>query len=218
MIIWNWIRLGPFLGILAATSYGVLLAVPMPLNVAATLACVFGLSISGGALGMYHFLSLNKVTVTLQIATGASIIAGVLVLTMLIVQFSVNDLIDQQRVILGEGGESAMLTSAWMAIDRVQLGFDIAWDIFIGVGTVLIAWNMRTHARFGQWFGWLGIGIGGSVLFLNLYTFPIPPGGAGFFDAGPFVGLWSTAAALRVLMSFKWAKGELQAQGILPAA
>ena len=32
----------------------------------------------------------------------------------------------------------------------VQLGLDVAWDLFLALGTVLLAWNMWHHPRFAS--------------------------------------------------------------------
>lgn len=64
---------------------------------------------------------------------------------------------------------------------------------------------------------WLGRGFGGAGLvlglveiLLNLGTFPLPPAEAGWFDVGPFVGLWYLAATIQTWRSVGWARQQLE--------
>ena len=83
----------------------------------------------------------------------------------------------------GDRGEDASAQAVW-------LGLDVAWDIYIGVGTLLFAAAAYTHEWFGRIIGIFGIVIAVLLLFLNLWTFPAPPANAGLFDVGPLVGGW----------------------------
>ena len=78
----------------------------------------------------------------------------------------------------------------------VWLGLDVAWVIYIGLGTISFAWAMLSHPRFRWPFAVPGFGLGILVVLLNLHAFPIPPGEAGSIDVGPFVGLWYLAATV----------------------
>jgi hypothetical protein len=80
-------------------------------------------------------------------------------------------------------GEDEYAQAAW-------LGLDVAWDIYIGVGTLLFAVAMFAHEWFGKIYGITGATIAVLLLFLNLWTFPTPPANAGLFDAGPLIGGW----------------------------
>jgi len=66
----------------------------------------------------------------------------------------------------------------------------VAWDIYIGVGTLLFAAAAYSHEWFGKIIGISGVTIAVLLWFLNLWTFPTPPANAGLFDAGPLVGSW----------------------------
>jgi hypothetical protein len=52
----------------------------------------------------------------------------------------------------------------------------------------------------GPWFAWSAIAVGAVGLVLNSATFPTPPAEGELFDIGPFVGLWFTAATIRLLL------------------
>lgn len=73
----------------------------------------------------------------------------------------------------------------------VILGLDVAFDMFIGLGTACFGLAMLRDRRFGQVVGWLGIVVGLVVILgFNMVTFPDPPAEAGLLDPGPATGLW----------------------------
>jgi hypothetical protein len=88
----------------------------------------------------------------------------------------------------------------------IWLGLDVAWDAFIGIGTVCFALAMFRHPRFGAIFTVLGIGIGTGLLALHLYTFPTPPQNAGLIDLGPALGLWYSVVTIQMWRSLRWAR------------
>jgi hypothetical protein len=123
---------------------------------------------------------------------------------MLIVQLSVNLSMDQLMETAGEGISEATMKWIWQVVDKVQLGVDVSWDIFIAIGTILFGVTMMRHPRFGKIFGLLGFFIGHFFLVFNLSTFPTPPGDAGLIDLGPVAGLWYLVATILVIRSLKW--------------
>ncbi len=209
----TWIRVGAFAGLLATIVYPVLL-LPWspPLQIVVVLALSFGLLFSTAALGGYHFVALNRKTVTLQLGTAFNVIAGTIVNLMLVIQLTVGE---YMRRYLGEASEATSeetLRWIWRGVDKVQLGLDVAWDVYVSVGTFLIALNMVTHPRFGKTFGYSGALIAASLLVLNLWTFPSPPAEAGLVDLGPLMGLWGLAVSIQIIRSFSWADERIAAK------
>lgn len=203
-----WVRVGAVAGLVAAVAYPALLLIPLPLPGVALLVCLFGASLSLAAVGGYHFIALHRKTVSLQIGAGAEVIAGVLVVCMLLIQLTVDAAMEA-------GGASGAVpaeihSSIWVAVDQVQLALDVAWDVYISIGTLLIAWNLRSHPRFGPFFAWPGVLIAAALLVLNLATFPTPPTQAGSFDLGPVLGLWALAMAIRLALSIQWADNVIE--------
>ncbi len=102
-------------------------------------------------------------------------------------------------------------------LKAVWLGLDIAWDVYVGVGTVLFGLCALTHPRLGRILGAAGIFIGGGLLALNIGSFPTPPANAHLIDLGPFVGLWHLVVSIVMLRSGGWARSreeELSAAGV----
>jgi hypothetical protein len=169
------------------------------------LVTVWGLCISLGAPGVYYLLALHRKTVSLQMGVASSAVSGVMVLTMLIVQLSVNAVVVPMIEAPPEGVTEAAVRMTWNAVSQVQLGLDIVWDVYLCIAAFLIAWNMRRHPRFGVFFSATGLLIAAALFALNIATFPEPPAEAGSIDLGPLIGLWFLAVTIQVFRSFGWA-------------
>ncbi len=208
----TWIRTAAVAGMVASLSYPALLLIPLPLGGVVALAALFGISLSIAALGGYHFYAIHRKTVSLQLGTAAIATAGVLVNCMLIVQFAVSATLAPILAEAEANGSAEMVRTIWRAVDQVQLGLDVAWDVYISIGTLLIAWNALHHPRFGPFFAWPGMILAFGLLVLNLYSFPTPPGEGGLFDLGPLLGLWSLIMTIRLIFSLKWADQVLEAR------
>jgi hypothetical protein len=200
----TWIRIGIYAGLAVSVIYPLMIFAPLPNKLTVVLASLFGPLLLVASLGMYFFLKAHRKTVTGQLAVISNIIASAMVSLMLIVQLSVNMSMDKLMDSAGEGISEATKKWIWQVVDKVQLGMDVSWDIFIAIGTILFGVTMIKHPRFGKIFGSLGFLIGHFLLIFNLSTFPTPPGDAGLIDLGPAVGLWYLAAALLVLRSLNW--------------
>jgi hypothetical protein len=208
----TWIKLGASAGILACVIYPLMIAVEMPRLLTVVCAAAFGPLLSLASVGLYHLLKLHQKTVTAQIAAGANVIAGTIVNMMLVVQLAISMSMREYVQNAGDAATKATLELIWKAVDKVQLGLDVSWDVFISIGTLLFALNMLRHPRFGKIFGWIGVIIASLLLGFNLYSFPTPPANADLIDFGPFVGLWYLVISIQTLRSLKWAKNTLENQ------
>jgi hypothetical protein len=210
-IVTTWIKVGAFAGILACVIYPAMAFVEMPKLLTITFAAAFGPLLSLASAGLYFLLRLHRKTVTVQIAAVSNIVAGSIVNMMLVVQLAISFSMQEYLQNAGEAATKAMLEWIWKVVDKVQLGLDVSWDVFISIGTLLFAINMLTHPRFGRIVGWAGVIIASLLLGFNLYSFPTPPANAGLIDFGPFVGLWYLIISIQMLRSFRWVKKLLEA-------
>jgi hypothetical protein len=119
------------------------------------------------------------------IAAVSNVIAAAQLLAMLMVQMSVYSVVQQP---------DAALKAVWW-------GLDVAWDLYVGMGTILFALCMFGRRGLGIWFAVPGLLIGGLLLIFNIATFPKPPDTAGLVDFGPLVGLWYLAVYVRLGVS-----------------
>jgi hypothetical protein len=207
-----WIKLGAIAGIIACVIYAVMAAVEMPRIFTVAFAAAFGPLLSLASVGLYHLLKLREKTVTAQIAAGANIIAGSIVNMMLVVQLAISISMRDYMDKAADATTKSTLELIWKAVDKVQLGLDVSWDVFIAIGTLLFAMNMLAHPRFGKILGGIGALLAVLLLGFNLYTFPIPPANANLIDFGPFVGLWYLIISIQMLRSVKWAQNTLENQ------
>lgn len=152
----------------SAASHSTSPAIAVPL----LFAFAFGITVS--SIGLYHILGGTTGSRMALIAAVANVIAAAQLLAMLMVQMSVYSSVQQP---------DAALKAVWW-------GLDVAWDLYLGTGTILFALCMFGRRGLGTWLAVPGLLI--SVLFLifNIVTFPKPPDTAGLVDLGPLVGLW----------------------------
>ncbi len=199
-----WVRIGVYAGLTVSVIYPLMIFAPLPQKLTVVFASLFGPLLMLASLGLYYFLKAYRKTITAQLAVLSNIVASVLVTLMLIVQLSVN--LSMDKLMASSETEISEQTMRWIwrVIDKIQLGIDVSWDIFIAIGTILFGVAMMKHPRFGKIFGLLGFLVGHLLLVFNLATFPAPPGDAGLIDLGPAAGLWYLAVALMILRSLRW--------------
>ena len=192
----RWIQFGIVGGLGASVFYPVLLFAPLPLAATATVAAFLGPAIGIGSLGLRQLIVLEGRSASATLGAYSNVAAGALFTAMVLVQLAV-------RHTVSEVAAPPHLVGVW-------LGLDVAWDVYIGLGTLFFAWAMLGHPRFRWPFALPGFVLGFLVIVLNLLTFPTPPAEAGSIDVGPFVGLWYLAATLQSWRSLGWARERLQ--------
>jgi len=206
----TWINLGVVCGLLASVAYPAIIIFDMPVSWAVAVAATFGVSLAAASIGLYHFVALHRNTATLQLAAILNVIAGALFTAMLVVQIGIGEFMEQQASLVGTEISQPTYRLIFGAVDKVQLGLDMVFDIFIGVGTLLFAFNMASHPRFNVLFAAAGGFIACALLVLNASTFPVPPGDAGLVDLGPFVGAWYLLSTLVILISARWIRNTVK--------
>jgi hypothetical protein len=150
---------------------------------------IFPVLLVVGHVGLYHFLSKHRQSFANQAAVIFGICAPVLVSAMLSVQMSLVAYMDKYYRPLEEAAKESQI-NIWRAVDSVQLGLDVAWDMFILPTVILFSIGIMKHPAFGKIMGIIGLVFGSVWLVLNIYTFPIPPIDTGYMDVGPFVVFW----------------------------
>jgi hypothetical protein len=200
------VRLGVVCGALAVVAYALTQAVSLPLLPTLLLVCSFGPLLAIGSAGLWELLRSHRRSATLDIGLVANISAGVTVTLMFLAQLGLKAWFDA-----GLGGSAQHVTpvvaeAAFQAGNGIQLGLDVAWDLFLAIGTAMLAWNMRGHPRFGQAYAATGLLLAAGLITLNLLAFPENPGRAGSIDLGPLIGLWYLWVTLRMAWSLRWAK------------
>ncbi len=185
----QWIRYGAWCGLIFSVVFMGTALLPLPDRLSTVLALIMPLFLLVGHVGLYHFLSRHRQAFTTQLAAILGICAPVLVSAMLTVQMSLVSYMERFYHPLDEAMKASQI-NIWRAVDSVQLGLDVAWDMFILPTIILFSLSLMKHPAFGRVFGGIGLffGIGGLVL--NIWTFPTPPINVGLPDVGPFAVTW----------------------------
>lgn len=129
-------------------------------------------------------------------------VAGALLTAMFLVQVAVKMRTDWQP--------SSELVGVW-------LGLDVAWDVYIGLGTFCFALAAWSHPRLGRLVGGAGMLVALGLLVFNLATFPQPPANAGLVDLGPAVGLWYLVVTVLTFRSLPWARERAAGRALAPS-
>jgi hypothetical protein len=193
----RWIRLGIVGGLCASGLYPLLLFVRLPLGVTAAAASLLGPAIGIGSLGLERLIRLHRPSAAASIGAIHNFAAGALFTAMALQQLAVRH---------HSPDAAGDLVGVW-------LGLDVAWDVYIGLGTIFFAAAMFRHPRFRWPFAAPGAVLGTLVIVLNLLPFPVPPAEAGSIDIGPLVGLWYLAATFQAWRSLGWARERAVADG-----
>jgi hypothetical protein len=146
--------------------------------------------------GMYTFIAAERDGAAHRLALIFGVLAFSTVLSMIIVQMAVGAAFGE----IAKGLEDSTSTAPARSLKMVDLGLDIAWDILIGVSMIFSAVALKGRTGFGIWWAAPVMILGVLMLGLNTATFPWPPGEAGLFDIGPFVGTFMLAVAVRFIV------------------
>jgi len=193
----GWTTIAVAAGLLACFSYPLMVYVPLPRLAQVTMGATFGPSLAVASVALARVLQERRRAPSIELAAILNSLAGALVTAMIIVQLAIN----YSRAPAADEQLTDLLTRR---IWDVVLGLDVAFDVFIGLATLLFALNMLGDPRFGKVIGWAGASI--SVFLLlgaNFYFFPDPPRQHGFPEIGIFVGLWYLAVVLLIVRSVR---------------
>jgi hypothetical protein len=188
------IRWGAAAGLATCAVYPLLIFAPLPPVPTVVLASSMGPLLGVASWGLREFLNLDRRRGIADAAAIANAIAGALFSAMILVQLAAG---------MRNEHPGTDAVSMW-------LGLDVAWDVYVGLGTLLFAICALRHPRLGIAVGVGGVAIAIGLLALNLYTFPTPPANAGLVDLGPAVGLWYLVVTILVLASLRWARSMIE--------
>jgi hypothetical protein len=191
-------------GLAAVISYTLISAAPLSHAQALVVACVFGPALMCASMGLYQALRVRRRTVSLDLGVIANVAAGVTVTLTLLAQLGLKRSFELE---FGSGttdSSERALRAGYEAANGIQLGLDVAFDLFLGLGTLLLASNMWRHPRFGRLLAVSGGVIATALVAANLAVFPEPPADAGSIDFGPLIGLWYLIVTVQLARSTRW--------------
>ncbi len=184
-----WIRNGSLMGLTAALIYYFMVLPPVPDRLSEFLALIFPGLLLCGHVALFHWFQRKGPSALNQAALIFGIGAPVLFSAMVCAQMSMVDYMQRYYHTLDEAGRAAQI-NIWRATDSIQLGIDVAWDMFILPTIIMFAILAFRHLPFGKLLGSAGVVIGLGGLAFNIWTFPTPPIDVGLPDVGPFAMAW----------------------------
>jgi hypothetical protein len=142
-----------------------------------------------GMLSIHERLGAGGPTLALRAGTVLLVIAFALFTLMVVVQQTV---VLQFRGLRAsaDASDSELLKTIFIGVNFVQLGIDVAFDLFYCAGMSLVALVMFRHPDYGRLLGGFGMVSAVVLLALNLAAFPDVPGESGLIDVGPVTGMW----------------------------
>ena len=148
--------------------------------------------------GLIRFIALEYNGFSNQLAGLFAYIAFGLVAVMISIQCAI-ELGFDTSIANSSSKQHELLSMIKPAITLVDLGVDVAWDLFIGTSLIFLAFAVKKNQKFGIWWsipaGLLAI----LLIVLNIITFPWPPNSRGLIDVGPAIGIYIIALSGRLL-------------------
>lgn len=132
-------------------------------------------------------------TSTLRLGTIFLVIAFALLTLMLTMQQAIFTEYQQLLEATAEPKALASLKASFALVNRIQLGADVAFDIFYSLGIIFVSSVLVRSKGFERVIGAYGVLAGTGLLVLNLWFFPTPPAVAGSIDLGPATIIWWVA-------------------------
>ena len=130
---------------------------------------------------------------TLRVGTTFLVIAFAVLTLMLTMQQAIFAEYQQLLDATAAPEARASLKASFAVTNQVQLGADVAFDIFYSLGIIFVSSALVRSKGFGRVIGAYGIVAATSLLVLNLWFFPTPPAAAGSIDLGPATIVWWVA-------------------------
>ncbi len=143
-----------------------------------------------GTLAIYESFVRVFGTFTLRVGTIFLVIAFALLTLMATMQQAVFAEYQQLLGAMAPAEAPTSLKESFALVNRVQLGADVAFDIFYSLGIILISIVIVRRYGFGRLVGIYGLAVASGLLALNIWYFPTPPAAAGSVDLGPATIVW----------------------------
>jgi len=130
---------------------------------------------------------------TVRLGSIFLVIAFALLTLMITMQQAI--FVEYQQLLTATGAHepTATLQESFALVNHVQLGADVAFDIFYSIGIILISSALVRGRRFERLIGAYGLVVATGLLALNIWFFPMPPAAMGSIDLGPATIVWWVA-------------------------
>lgn len=199
----KWLILAVVCGILANINYMLATQVSITPTVNNLLFFSFGPLLIITTIGLYKLLITQGNLISIQLGTVFLILSGVCHTIMATMQGSISAFMKGYIASAENESQKDMLISTYKSVFSTQAGIDMAFDIFISLGVIMIAYSMWNHFRFGKIVSLLGILFAGTGLIFNLIAFPENAANVGLIDPSPLFGIWFLIVTIQMAIAIK---------------
>ncbi len=191
--------LGGISGIVGTASYGV--AAGVSLSPVATYAFVMVWPILSIILlfALFRFIGRENQSASNHLALLFGSLAFTLVAAMISMQLAVKIGIDEYMAKAPQD-QQELLGLMKRSLRLLDLGVDVAWDLFIGTALLFLSFSIRRVKGFGLWWSIPLALLAIILIVLNVATFPWPPNTRNLFDIGPVIALLIVLMSIRLLV------------------
>ncbi len=190
---------GGIAGIVGTLCYVIASMVPMSRVGTYVLAMAWPILSTIFVFSLFRFVGHSKPSAANHLAFLFASLAFVLVAAMMSAQLAVKTGMEEYIQNATRNAQET-LELARTSIRLVDMGLDVAWDLFIGTALLFLAFALQGHPDFGLWWSVPSALLGLLLMVLNVATFPWPPDTQGLLDIGPAVGLFIIVLSGRLLL------------------
>ena len=194
----NLFKWGGICGILGTIFYIVAILIPIPPILTYSLAMSWPILSVIFVYSLYRYIALYQQSIPNQISFLMACLAFAMVSVMISVQLAVKFGISDY--ITNTPNKEDLFLIIQQSLRLVDMGIDVAWDLFIGVSLIFLSFALKNHKSFGVWWGSIAGLLGIALIILNVMTFPWPPDTQGSIDIGPVIGLFIISLSTRLLI------------------
>lgn len=189
---------GGLSGIVGTLCYVAAIAIPMSNKATFAVAICWPLLSIVFAFSLFRYIAVSSNSASNQFAFLMACHAFTLVAAMLAIQLAVRSGIEEQLA-NASPEQQELLQQIKRSVRLVDMGIDVAWDMFIGASLLFLSFALKGNKGYGLWWGITSAILAVSLIVLNVITFPWPPDSRDLFDIGPLVGVFIITVSGRLL-------------------
>jgi len=199
----KWLIIAVVCGILANINYTLATQVSISPTINRLLFFSFGPLLIITTIGLYKLLITQGNLISIQLGTVFLIISRICHTIMATMQGSISAIMKGYISNAEDENQKEILISTYKSVFSTQAGVDMAFDIFISIGVIMIAYSMWNNIRFGKIVSILGVLFAGTGLLFNLIAFPENAGNVGLIDPSPLFGIWFLIVTIQMAIAIK---------------
>ena len=199
----HWLIVAVVCGIMANINYVLATQVSFSPTINRLLFFSFGPLLIVTTIGLYKLLKTGSNLISAQLGTVFLMLSGVSHTIMATMQGSISAFMKEYISNADTESQKELLITIYKSVFSTQSGVDMAFDIFISLGVIMIAISMWNHKHFGKIVCIIGIFFATTGLLFNLIAFPENAGNVGLIDPSPLFGIWFLIVTIQMAIAIK---------------